>query len=894
MKFGIYSIIFLSIWLAGRGTPALAAVLPLDVSAPIATSRYGPAPAPVAFSPATLAAPQPTQAAAGPAPQREITVAAPAQAQPANGPPQDRLHNPFGRDVDLTMSLVYSQRDLGELPVTLTRDNRVFVHTTEFIELISPLLSPSGKKDMLAAIGRRAAFEPESLLPAGVTLAFDPSALSVVVLKIDPQRQAQQTLYPGGRAETEQTPVQPARFSAYINVNAATTWADGIGVTPYLDLQGVLHFGRVVLESDFTGQDFASVGSPLGAFQLQRDYVRLVYDRPEADQRFYLGDLSPQFRGLQSAVELGGVGVLRQTRIFDPARVATLTNTQQLVLNSDSTVDIIRNGALLQQLHLAAGSYNLNNLPLTTGSNNVQIQVHGVNGLTQVLNYSTYLDPIDLLPGDYEYGAFAGVLSTTSFNTPVYGDDPVFTGFYRKAFLNSNAFGIGLQADRHVQMADGEYRWVLPGGSRIEIEGAVSDQTGGGAGGSVSIGFDRVVQRGAVIDAFDARATYNTTHFASVESGVVQAINPQEWELSASYSHTFNPKLEGLANAFVSHDRVQHQYGYSATVEAFYQLSKRWQVTAGVSYQNLTEASTALGPQGTPAGQFGAIISLVWRPDAAHRVQADYDGSRDTESLSVSRSRDDYVGDWGYDAIVQGAPGGDDLSVEAEYVANRFDLSVEGDTNGDTFGTLTSQKSVTARVGTSLAFVDGHFAVGAPIADSFVIAYPHPTLDNRSVIVGDDLQNGHYNARSDALGPALYGALTSYTINTAHYDVLNPPPGYDIGTGTLVMRPTYRSGFALQVGNDAFISATGTLVGNEGQPFALVSGHVVSLDDPKEPMQLFFTNSVGRFAIESLKPGRRYRVLLNRPESPTFTFETPKTGAALVDLKTVTINAPSN
>ncbi len=216
-------------------------------------------------------------------------------------------------------------------------------------------------------------------------------------------------------------------------------------------------------------------------------------------------------------------------------------------------------------------------------------------------------------------------------------------------------------------------------------------------------------------------------------------------------------------------------------------------------------------------------------------------------------------------SIFRTPTGSPDISGEADYVGNRFDtLDVQGGTTGDTFSTLTSDPSASVIVGTSIAFVDGHFAIGRPITDSFMVAYANPNLGNRPVIIGDDLQGGHYDAKSGLLGPALYAGLPSYNNDVVHYDVLNAPLGYDVGPGVEVVRPLYRSGYALEVGSDAFMSATGTLVGTDGRPISLVSGHVTALDDPKSKTDLFFTNSGGRFAaIEALKPGHHYRVDLN-------------------------------
>ncbi len=113
--------------------------------------------------------------------------------------------------------------------------------------------------------------------------------------------------------------------------------------------------------------------------------------------------------------------------------------------------------------------------------------------------------------------------------------------------------------------------------------------------------------------------------------------------------------------------------------------------------------------------------------------------------------------------------------------------------------------------------------------------------------------------------------------------------GYDVGEGILRVRPTYRSGYAIEVGSAAFVSALGRLVGNQDKPLALTSGRLRSLDEPEAEPQLFFTNSVGRFAIQNLEPGKRYRVELFTQPAQGFEFTVPEDSDGLLDLSVVNI-----
>ena len=131
-------------------------------------------------------------------------------------------------------------------------------------------------------------------------------------------------------------------------------------------------------------------------------------------------------------------------------------------------------------------------------------------------------------------------------------------------------------------------------------------------------------------------------------------------------------------------------------------------------------------------------------------------------------------------------------------------------------------------------------------------------------------------------------------MQSVQYDVENPPIGYDTGPGVYRVFPGYRSGYAIRVGTEAFVTAMGTFLIAPDQPVSLAGGRVKLLDleegENPEPLP-FFTNSAGRFAIAALLPGRRYLVEAFGPGGAvayTFEFEVPSDTDGLVRLGTVT------
>src|SRR5690606_31936422 len=130
-------------------------------------------------------------------------------------------------------------------------------------------------------------------------------------------------------------------------------------------------YKRLVLEADFNGKEDPGAGD----YEVERNYARFVYDEPEQFRRWYAGDLEPTTRGRQGYADMGGIGVSRERRRFDALRPGVLSGDRRLVLRKDSTVRVMRNGALVREFRLDAGQYDVSSLPLQTGTNDVSIEI---------------------------------------------------------------------------------------------------------------------------------------------------------------------------------------------------------------------------------------------------------------------------------------------------------------------------------------------------------------------------------------------------------------------------------------------------------------------------------------------------------------------------------------
>lgn len=789
--------------------------------------------------------------------------------------------NPYERDIDMTVPLTFLDRSLGDIPMRLTADDRFLLDTETFLKLLRPILNDEAHVRLSDHLAGRTQFGPENLDGTGVGLTYDPSTLAVVVVQVGAEQRATLDLFAPPKDDLDDITLQPESFSAYLNLSAVQSYVwEGSNNTspPTINFDGAVRVGSVVFEGDAQfGQRFTLSGE---GYKFQRNYARLVYDQPQDYRRWFVGDLDVEIRGQQAYVQMGGIGVLRQQRRFNTFRAAILQANRQLILQRESTVRFLRNGSLYREMRLQPGRYDFSSLPLVAGSNDIQIQVTDNSGAVQNLAYQQYLDPIDLDPGDFEYSAYIGPTSKRFGYAPDYKGPVAFSGFFRKAFFNAPAIGIGLQASKDVQTLTGQTQLVLRNGGRLLLDAAGSHSKDAGAGFAGGVSYEHFFDRGGLSDSLTLRADYISPRFSTLSN--IQGINSNSITVSAQYTRQFSMKFLTTSTASYIKGRRILGDSYRAGVTGYYRFDPRWTFRTGVEYTKFPSASSASG--------FSVLVGLVFQPDYRRRAEGRYESRDNLAELSYNQSGLNQLNSVGFGGVVTRQDQSAQAVGYASYSANRFDVAVSHGTFGPSLSNIASINATTLRVGTTIAYTDGMVGLGRRINDSFMLLKPHKNLGKRDVVVGQSLAQNDYIARSGPLGAAVHNFLGSYSTQSVQYDVESPPPGYDTGPGVFRVHPSYKSGYAARVGTDAFASAIGTLMLTPEKPVSLIGGRVTLLDvtegDKPQPTP-FFTNSVGRFAVPNLLPGRRYLVETYGPNGTVdkaFEFTVPTETTGLVDL----------
>ena len=768
------------------------------------------------------------------------------QTQPLAGPTAVPAQKINRRGMQMTLPLLRQGVLYGDLGAEVFTDGTVMLDRQSLIERLSPILAPAAQPQFVAALPSIPSVSLADIEKAGVTLRYDPSRLEIQVERIDPRMVAAQSLGDPVRFTEPAITMQPEKFSAYLNVIGDFRMADFSDFEkPAAILQGAVRYNGVVLEIDGGYDKELTDGS--GFYRRQ---ARMVYDEYDKQRRWTAGDLQQNGLGITSVMLLGGIGVEKGRRIFTGSSPLMQLGAQQVLLDRDATVDVLVEGQQVERFQLNAGTYDLSHLQAQYGGRNAQLFVTDVSGRRQIASFDTYFNPSDLIAGETEYGAAVGFVPVNFRAQPIYGGPPALSAYYRRGITNRLLLGGAVQAGENTQLAAVEVIASpknIPG--RFELSGAVS--TGQGMGYSLRGAYILQLGYGLQGKQFSISGDYRSHNYSTL-SDQIGFGRFESFSLTANYSQALSERTTLIVggNWF---DREGLRGTKLAFVDVMHRTS-RVRLTGGLEYGRDTFGRT-----------IGARATLVVPFGARTRAEAAYNSRRDDTRLSLTRNYDDTVGSFGYDISARNSDGLASVDGSATYVGNRFYSRFTTISSGTGISHVGDRQDSRLQVGTSIGFAGGSMAIGRPIGDSFLIAKPHAALDEQQVVVGQSVDSGKVEAESGAFGPALDGRINSYNRQNVQYDLKKGTEGYDIGTGVQTINPPYKSGYKLVVGTDASVSAYGFLVYG-GERAALLGGTISGVDDRAFAPQPFFTNSVGRFAAQGLRPGKTYRVQLSNPQ----------------------------
>ena len=369
--------------------------------------------------------------------------------------------NPTGRDIEIEVPLKLDGDRLGDVAIKITADDKVFVDakllktylgkTFKQEILTAALETPedqatqvadatvAGKKEAGAAssIVQKASIEkvPEPgqlgqekptyvaldlLIAKGLDMRYNPNDLELQVEpKVDQKLPGDISFAP--KAEEDSASLEkPAYASAWLNMSMVASYVSqsssgSTGVEfPSFNFDGAARIGAFVLEGEgsfYTGDAKGFAQSYFQDYVFYRRGTRLVYDMPDDAIRIRAGDVTPDFSGFQTSTDLLGISATKSYQQLQPGKSIRPTGASSFRIDRPSTVDILIGDALVRRLRLGPGIYNLSDLPLQAGANDIKLVIEDDTGAKQTLEFTAFSGFELLAPGVSEWSAGAGVKS---------------------------------------------------------------------------------------------------------------------------------------------------------------------------------------------------------------------------------------------------------------------------------------------------------------------------------------------------------------------------------------------------------------------------------------------------------------------------------------------------
>lgn len=721
-------------------------------------------------------------------------------------------------------------------------EEQFLVEAAPLLQSLAPELVLEKLQSLRAKTEAKGVIRLRRLRDVGLSPRFDSVTLELIV-SVPPQAKRILTKNIVSREESVTgNTYRSAPVSGYLNLRTSQPFQyPATGKSSRLPFTGNLDFaGNVqswVLDSGTTYSEH-------DPHPWKRDDTALIKDFEEKMIRSTVGDQVTPSVAYLSGRNLGGVGITRVFAIQPNSTTQPLSRTE-LLLKRPSTVEVIVNGTVQNQLRLPAGPVNIQDFPLASGFNNVSLRITDDLGKMEVVNLTVFYDSQALGAGVQSFSYHVGAPSTPHGADRRYDRHNLnFSFFHRRGFNDRFTGGIFAQGDDRQNLAGLE-------GLLIGKFGSLSLTTAGSkiAGLRPDLASRLRYQtldgyRGQTHPwRFSLEAEYKGWRFAQV--GITEPSNPYAWSADGYLLYRSQRGIDVGAGAL-------YQWQRSSPVD-------RWQGRGDISTLLSSTLRTAVNYAYThdTRREHRVFFSLTWtEPMGRHYANASYDYPSKTQRLDLVRSPENPYNDVQLAAGVQRSPENQAVSAQADYVAPRANLRLDHQSTFPRNQTKASHLT-TAGFATALVWAGSTVSISRPVYDSFAIFPTKGAARGEEIPINP--QSDTAEAEAGSWLPAVLPGINSYYQTPISLDTSRLPVGLSVDRGEefFHVKPTYKSGVEVPITAESSATALALLVNSKGLPLALASGEVLGLDDAVNGV--FFSNRKGQILVENLKPGR-YRL----------------------------------
>jgi len=728
--------------------------------------------------------------------------------------------------VDIVLPIRSDDVILGDVGVRVSKE------TSDFE------IDPNSLKKTLAKIATPEALQsiPEEsidyisadrLRALGIDLKLDLRSAEITANLLGPQKLPQtiRVTPKRGQPSISEDAIEPAIYSAYLNAELELISNLGDDIVEQedsaLNLDGALYLGPIFDVTIAGSAELRADG------QFEREATTAIIEDPEGEWILRIGDhtisgigliQSQNFFGVDFTNQLPG-SLKRNTLGGNELQIPTLT------IDEPSTARIFVNDIERRTLRLGPGTYDLTGVPLSAGDNDIRLEIERADGTLNVIELSEFFDASLPDKGELKYGVSAGI-ATQNDDEVDFEDQVVASGFVKYGVSNSLSLGAAVQLSEVASVASGSVLWGSSLGKvsahlAISNNGASEASVAGGARYQRNIPLPKAVPAIANLDVdFEFEE-------ADFQNDILDSLSRDDNQMR------FSSRLVlSFDNGWRTRASYRRLAGEQESDRFALNVGKRfdnWSLSAGIFHDKFeftdeTSAFVALS------------VDLGERSDASIRYDTD-----DNEIAARFSRHSEYggVGAWNYSFGTSFSEDGTIRPIgSGRFTGNRFQAS----------GSATRDR-VVGRLGSSFAFADGEFAVGAPIRDRFILINPSELPDEKRLRVGrEPLEAENYAAGSDS-----FLDVTVLPINggrtrtrTLWFDTIDLESETTTVSGdTIHLKPGIGLGYLADVSVTERRAVIGTLFEENGNLATQLDGNILSEDGSL--IDKFFTDSNGRF-----------------------------------------------
>nr|WP_282446582.1 fimbria/pilus outer membrane usher protein [Shewanella sp. 1CM18E] len=577
--------------------------------------------------------------------------------------------------------------------------------------------------------------------------------------------------------------------------------------------------------------------------KLLRGEWTAFYDKPSEPLRLSIGDIDSgsSSAGHLSTISLGGISIKSDYAELQPERIIGPNNSQELILKESAEVEVVINGQIIFSGRQEAGRFNLNNLPMTNGANDIIVNVTYLSGKSERFVFSQFYNNKLLNQDMLNYGVTAGAPSIYADDGVEYLDTWSVSSFAEYGLFSWLTVGVNAAAAKYGQMF-GATATLGTAWGNLSSRASLSNLEDTGLGNVVSFTFESTIA-GNANNSPNLRLSADFANEFSATPWDKEVLATSYERYLANYVWVFNNAWDTtVSGSYYKDTHNDEQTSLSITLN--YRVGD-WTLGSGVNYNNINTENNS---------DLEYFVTLDWRRSNTQsrlNLAANYNSSNNYGRLEASKTSNDRVGSIGYRAQAEYEDGRDKQNVQFDYTANRLRVELEVErANSNTSDNNTSY-STSIRGNTAIGIIDGQVGWGRAKDGPFIISKLHPSLSQQQVLLGID-QKQQYQASGTSNIGALIPLEVAYIDNIVDLNVPDAPIGYDWGESRLTISPGATTGHFFMVGSNSSYTARGVLKTSDGRPISYLQGSMTG-NGVTLP---FFTNKSGRFYLQGIGPGK--------------------------------------